>query len=87
MLYAAAFHFFAGAVTGSVFKARSLLLVLFLVLGEAAFLAFANVHFAGLWAAINLTTIQVGYLSGVSARGLLAQAGYLLPPVDLRWPQ
>jgi hypothetical protein len=87
LLYAAAFHFFAGAVTGSVFKARSLLLVLFLVLGEAGFLAFADMRFAGIWAVINLTAIQVGYLSGVLTRGILAQAGYSIPPVDLRSPQ
>ena len=86
MLYASAFHFLAGAVTGSVFKTRALLLVLFLVLGEAGFLAIADVRFAAIWAVVNLMAIQIGYLSGVLTRGLLAQAGYSIPPVDLRWP-
>ena len=87
MLYAAAFHFLAGAVTGSVFKARSLLLLLFLIAGEAGFLVFVDLRTAGLWALANLTIVQIGYLSGVLTRGVLAQAGYSIPPVDLRRSQ
>ena len=87
LLYATAFHFLAAAVTGSVFKTRTLLLVLFLVLGEAGFLAIADVRFAAIWAVFNLTATQVGYLSGVLGRATLEQAGYSMPPVNIHGPQ
>jgi hypothetical protein len=86
LLYATAFLFLAGAVTGSVFKTRTLLLVLFLGLGEAGLLAIADIRFAAIWAIVSLTAIQVGYLSGVLTREILAQAGFSIPPADVRWP-
>jgi hypothetical protein len=74
-------------MTGLVFKTRTLLTVLFLVIGEAALLAFTDTNFAGLWIVVSSTAIQVGYLSGVLTRVVLAQTGYSIPPVDIRWPQ
>jgi hypothetical protein len=80
------FHFLAGAVTGSVFKTRTLLLIMSFVLGEAGLLAFVDPSHVWLWVVVNLTATQVGYLSGVLGRATLEQAGYSLPPVDVRGP-
>ena len=80
------FHFLAGAVTGSVFKTRTLLLLMLFVLGEAGLLALVDPSHVVLWAVVNLTATQVGYLSGILGRASLEQAGYSLPPVDVRSP-
>lgn len=74
-------------MTGLVFKTRALLIVLFLVIGEAGLLALTDTSFAGLWVIVSSAVIQVGYLSGVLTRGVLLQAGYSIPPVDIHWPQ
>jgi len=86
LLYAAILHSLAGAVTGSVFKIRTLLLLLVVVLVEAAILAVVDTRAAGLWALINLVAMQVGYFAGILGRRTLEQAGYSLPPVRIRWP-
>jgi len=86
LLYAAIFHSLAGAVTGSVFKVRTLLLLLFFVLIEVAILAVIDIRIAGFWALVNLSLVQVGYFAGVFARGFLEQAGYSLPPVRIHRP-
>jgi hypothetical protein len=85
-LNAMIFHFLAGAVTGSVFKTRTLLLIMSFVLGEAGLLVLVDPSQVGLWLVVNLTATQVGYLSGVLGRAALEQAGYSLPPVDVRGP-
>ena len=81
MLYATIFHLLAGAVTGSVFKVRTLLILLGLVLFESVILAIVHGSIAGPWAAANLIGIQIGYLVGIYVRGILEQAGYLLPSI------
>jgi hypothetical protein len=86
LLYAAILHLLAGAVAGSVFKIRTLLLLLSFVLIEAVVLILADIRMAGLWALVNLSTVQVGYIAGVLARGVLEQAGFSLPPVRIRRP-
>ena len=85
-LNAMMFHFLAGAVAGSVFKTRTLLLIMSFVLGEAGLLMLADPSHVGLWLVVNLTATQVGYLSGVLGRATLEQAGYSLPPIDVRGP-
>jgi hypothetical protein len=87
LLYATAFHFLAGTMTGLVFKTRALLIILYLVIGEAGLLAFTNTNFAGLWLIVSSTVIQIGYLSGVLTRMFLADAGYSIPPIDARRPR
>jgi hypothetical protein len=84
LLYATIFHLLAGTVTGSVFKVRTLLILLVLVLIESVILAIVHGSIAGLWAVANLIGIQVGYLVGIYVRGVLEQAGYLLPSVRTR---
>ena len=82
-----AFHFLAGSVAGSVFKTRTLLFLLILLMIEAAALAVVDFRAAAFWAVMNITTIQVGYVAGIFGRRALEQAGYSLPPVRVRWPQ
>ena len=84
MLYATIFHSLAAVVTGSVFRIRTLILMLGIVLIEAAILSRMGVRFAGLWVIANLTVVQVGYFGGVMARQVLEQAGYSIPPVRAR---
>ena len=84
MLYATIFHLLAGAVTGAVFKIRILLILLGLVFIESIILALVHGNIAGLWALANFIGIQAGYLAGIYGRGVLEQAGYLLPNVRTR---
>ena len=86
MLYATIFHCFAGIVTGSVFKIRTLLLLLGVILAEALVLAITNIWAASFWTLINLCAVQFGYIAGLFGRGLLEQAGFSLPPVKIRRP-
>ncbi len=76
MLYAAIFHFLAGTITGSVFKIRTLLLLVGLVAAESVVLSLVHGTEAGLWALINVATLQIGYLAGIFGRVALEQAGY-----------
>ena len=84
MFYATIFHFFAGAVTGSVFKVRSLLILLSLVFVESVMLSIVHGSIVGVWALANLVGVQIGYLAGIYARSILEQAGYLLSSTHTR---
>jgi hypothetical protein len=86
LFYTVIFHSLAGAVTGSVFKVRTLLLLLIFVLIEAAILAVMDIRIAGFWALANVSMVQIGYVAGLYARGVLEQAGYLLPPARINRP-
>jgi hypothetical protein len=84
LLYAIIFHLLAGGVTGSIFKVRTLLLVLSFVLVEFAILAFVEGSNAVLWAVASLIAVQVGFAAGIYTRGLLEHAGYSLTRVGKR---
>jgi hypothetical protein len=84
LLDAIILHLLAGAVTGSVFKVRTLLIVLGFVVIESVILAFVHSSIAALWALTNLVGVQVGYLAGIYARGVLEQAVYVIIRVRLR---
>ena len=81
MLYATIFHSLAGVVTGSVFRIRTLLLLLAVILIEAAALSAADVRAAAWWALANVISVQFSYLAGIFVRRTLEQTGYSLPPV------
>ena len=81
MLYATIFHSLAGAVTGSVFKIRTLLLLLAFILIEAAMLSAVDVRVAAWWE--NVISVQFSYLAGFFARRTFEQTGYSLPPVKI----
>ena len=84
MLYATIFHLLAGVVTGSVFKIRTLLLLLVLVLAESVILAFVHGNISGLWVVANLAGLQLGYVAGMYGRGVLEHAGHALSNVRTR---
>ena len=81
MLYATIFHSLAGVVTGSVFKIRALLLLLAVILTEAAALSALDARVAAWWALVNVISVQFAYLAGIFFRRTLEQTGYSLPPV------
>ena len=53
------------------------------VLIEAVAAAFVNIETAELWAVINIVALQGGYLVGISIRGGLEHAGFLVPPTEI----
>jgi hypothetical protein len=75
-LYAAALHLLAGAVSGSMFKIQTLVMLCGIVLAEAFVLALAHSPSVGLFALANLVTIQIGYLAGAYGYRILKRAGY-----------
>jgi len=81
LLYATIFHSLAGVVTGSVFKIRALLLLLAIILIEAAMLSAVGVRVAVWWALVNVISVQFSYLAGIFVRRSVEQTGYSLPPV------
>ena len=81
MLYATIFHSLAGVVTGSVFKIRALLLLLAIILTEAAALSPLDVRVAAWWALVNVISVQFSYLAGIFVLRSVEQTGYSLPPV------
>lgn len=81
MLYAAVFHFLAGILTGSVFRVRTLLAILFFIFSEFVVLLAMTAQLAAVWAIINLLAIQMGYCAGVLMRRLAERTGYLVPQV------
>ena len=80
MLYATIFHSLAGAVTGSVFKIRTLLLLLAFILIEAAMLSAVDVRVAAWWALVNVISVQFSYLAGIFARRTLERLDILFRP-------
>lgn len=87
MLYAAAIHLLAGAVTGSVFKVQMLLLWMLVIAAEAAILSATNLSTAAVWASANLSSIEAGYLLGVFGRKIMEQTGHLGPSIKMPRPQ
>jgi hypothetical protein len=81
LVYAAICHLLAGAVTGSLFKVRTLLILLSLVLAESAILIFVQGSIAWEWTLINLVAVEFGYLAGILSRHILELVGYSLPDV------
>ena len=81
MLYATIFHSLAGVVTGSVFRIRTLLLLLAVISIEAAALSALDARVAAWWALVNVISVQFSYLAGIFVRRTVEQTGYSLPPV------
>lgn len=87
MFYATILHALAGLVAGSVFKIRTLTILLFVVPIEAMTLIVAGFSETLLWAVVNLIIIQLGYFAGIFARRAVEQLGYSVPPTKIRWRQ
>jgi hypothetical protein len=79
-----AFHFLAGAVTGSIFDVRTLLALVTLVLIECVGVTIAWGLSAGLWSLGSLIAVQVGYLGGIYLRSVLEHVGIAEPNVRPR---
>jgi hypothetical protein len=84
LLYAAGLHFFAGVLTGSMFKIETLLTVSIFVFCEVVVLVAADSLLVGVQAVGNLFAIQMGYCLGIYLRKLAEEAGYSLPPAQIR---
>ena len=87
MLYAIILHSLAGAVTGSVFKIRTLVLLLLFVVIGVLILTAAGVHVTIVWTLANLAAMQLGYFAGLLARLTIEWAGYSIPPAKIRGSQ
>jgi hypothetical protein len=71
LLYATILNVLAGVVTGSVFKIRAILVLLFFVMIESIILCFFQGATALLWAFANVAGIEFGYLTGMFARSVV----------------
>jgi quinol-cytochrome oxidoreductase complex cytochrome b subunit len=72
-----AVHFLAGFLTGSIFRVRTLLGLVIIVLIECAATAAMSGFQAGVWSLTSLVAVQMGYLGGVYARSILEKVGLL----------
>ena len=79
-----AFHFLAGAVTGSIFAVRTLLTLVAFVLVECVGATIAWGLSTGLWLLGSLAAVQIGYLGGIYLRSVLEHAGIGVPDVHPR---
>jgi hypothetical protein len=78
LFYATLLHLLAGAVTGSVFRIRTLLFLLGIVGVESTVLLLVQGTAATPWAIANLVAVQLGYLAGIYGRGVLEHSGSAL---------
>jgi hypothetical protein len=79
LLYATIFHVLAGTVTGSLFKARTLLLLLGFVFIESLSLVIVQGSITIPWVIGMVVAIQIGYFVGMLSRRALEHAGYSVP--------
>ena len=84
MISVVSLHCLAGAVTGSVFAVRTLLILVALVLTECVGVTIARGTSMGLWSLGSLIAVQVGYLGGVYLRSVLEHVGIAEPNVRPR---
>lgn len=84
MVSVVAFHFLAGAITGSIFDARTLLTLVALALIECVGVTIAWGLSTGLWSLGSLIAVQVGYLGGIYLRSVLEHVGIAEPNVRPR---
>ena len=74
MLFALVLHLIAGLVTGSVFKIRTLLVVLCCVGGEVILASGMHGISFGLVQVANLVAVQIGYMAGMLVRGAIERS-------------
>jgi hypothetical protein len=78
-------HFLAGVLVGSVFRVRTLLVLIFAVLVEALVAAAVLGLSIGLiWLIVSQIALQLGYLGGMYLRSVLERIGIV---VDAGAPQ
>ena len=74
MLYATILHLLAGALTGMVFKIRTLLILLCFVVFEPIALALVQSSIPMQIIIANFVVVQLGYFIGIYGRGALEHA-------------
>jgi hypothetical protein len=80
-------HFIAGLMAGSLFGAKTLVvLVLALLLGEGVLFAVDGVVTGLIGLLVGQTALQMGYLGGVFLRSALDRAGINLAPQPSQLP-
>ncbi len=87
MIPVIALHFVAGAVAGSMFTVRTLLVLVGFVLVECVTATVALGFTAGLWSAGGLVAVQIGYLAGIYLRSVLEHMGIAHPSIRPHHPR
>jgi len=82
-----ALHFVAGALAGSMFTVRTLLVLVGFVLVECVTATVALGFAAGLCLAAGLVAVQIGYLAGIYLRSVLEHMGIAHPSVRPHHPR
>ncbi len=80
-------HFVAGAVAGSMFTVRTLLLLVGLILIECVVATAVIGLAAGLCSVGGLVAVQMGYLAGIYLRSVLEHVGIAQPSVRPNHPR
>jgi hypothetical protein len=80
-------HFIAGLMSGSLFGAKTLVVLALAMLVEGVVSLFLNGPSMGLvWLLTGQAALQAGYLGGVFLRSALDRAGIILAPQPSRRP-
>lgn len=79
MLSTILIHFVAGVVAGSIFAVRTLILLVAIATAGCIGLLLARGAEAALWGIVGLVMLQVGYVCGIAARGMLEVWGVARP--------
>ncbi len=87
MITVIALHLVAGAVAGSMFTVRTLLVLVGIVLVECVTATVALGLFVGLWSMGGLVAVQIGYLAGIYLRSVLEHAGIAQPSIRSHHPR
>jgi ethanolamine transporter EutH len=74
LLYAFILHLIAGLLTGSLFKVKTLLLLLICVAAELIGAAYLHSSYFAIGVLANIVAIQVGYAGGLVARLTVARS-------------
>jgi hypothetical protein len=82
-----ALHFVAGAVAGTMFTVRTLLVLVGFVLIECVTATVALGFTAGLCSAGGLVAVQIGYLAGIYLRSVLEHMGIAQPSIRPHHPR
>ncbi len=87
MITVIALHLVAGAVAGSMFTVRTLLVLVGIVLVECVTATVALGLFVGLCSMGGLVAVQIGYLAGIYLRSVLEHAGIAQPSIRSHHPR
>jgi hypothetical protein len=82
-----ALHLVTGAVAGSMFTVRTLLVLVGIVLIECVTATVALGFTAGLYTVGGLVAVEIGYLVGIYLRSVLEHAGIAQPSIRSHHPR